>query len=132
LNATVRPPPDIRRAGFWFVAVGIAAASLHLGVFAALRHALWPELANAMGFGVAFGLSFVGHRWLSFRGTRTPVRTSLRRFVLTALAGFLLNELVFSALMRLAGWHPLVAQLVAQAAAALLTFGLGRYWAFQH
>jgi hypothetical protein len=34
---------------------------------------LWPELANALGFVVAFGVSFVGHRWLSFRGAGTGV-----------------------------------------------------------
>lgn len=111
--------------------VGLSAAVVHGSVFALLRHALWPELANALGFGLAFGCSFAGHRWLSFRGSRTPLGASLRRFVGTALAGFLLNELVFSALLRLAGWPPMGAWLLAQLAAALQTFVLGRFWAFR-
>ena len=76
------------RTGLWFIAVGTAAALTHMGVFALTRSHLWPEVANATGFVVAFFVSFAGHRWLSFQDAQTGLLQSLRRFAVTALAGF--------------------------------------------
>ncbi len=118
------------RSGFFFGLVGVAAALTHLAVFEALKSRIWPELANAAGFGVAFVVSFAGHRWLSFAGTRTPLGQSLRRFGVTALAGFACNELCFMGLYRLAGWPSLAALLAAMVLAAAQTFVLSRFWAF--
>ena len=100
----MRAPTGISavRSGFWFLAVGVAAALTHLLVFAAAQHRMWPELANAAGFGVAFFVSFFGHRRLSFRDSGTTARQSFQRFAVTALV-----------------------------AAAAQTFLLGRYWAFR-
>ena len=74
-------------SGLWFGLVGATAAAVHLLVFELTRHAVAPELANLAGFLTAFGVSFVGHRWLSFRGTRTGLQQSLWRFFVTAVAG---------------------------------------------
>ncbi len=118
------------RSGGFFLLVGAAAAATHLGVFAALRRHLWPELANAAGFAVAFSVSFAGHRWLSFAGASNPVGQSLRRFAVTALAGFAANELCFMLLYRGLGWPSLLALFVALVLAAGQTFVLSRFWAF--
>lgn len=120
--------------GIWFLVTGASAALTHVGVFALVTHAWpswWPELANALGFVVAFGVSFVGHRWLTFQDTRTPLLTSLLRFSGTALAGFVCNEAVFSLLVRGAGWPSGPALFVALLVAAGQTFVLGRFWAFR-
>lgn len=122
----------MKRSLLWFLVVGTAAALTHLAVFACVQRHMRPELANAVGFGVAFGVSFLGHRWLSFRGTSTPVGQSLGRFALTAAAGFAMNESVFVLLLRVwvlpAGW----ALALALVAAAGQTYVLGRWWAFRH
>ena len=118
------------RSGFFFGLVGIAAALTHMGVFALLREKMWPEVANVGGFAVAFVLSFAGHRWLSFAGTSTPLAQSLRRFAVTALAGFACNEAVFMLLFRLWDWPSLLALSAAMVVAAGQTFVLGRFWAF--
>ena len=65
---------------------------------------MWPELANALGFSVAFIVSFAGHRRLSFPDAGTTTLQSLRRFGATALAGFAVNETVFVLLLRGLGW----------------------------
>ena len=83
------------RTGLWFGVVGVAAALTHAAVFGLLQSALWPELANAAGFAVAFFVSFFGHRFLSFQDAGTGLWTSLRRFAATALLGFAVNEAVF-------------------------------------
>ena len=116
---------------FWFGAVGGAAAATHAAVFVLARGHMWPELANAAGFVVAFFVSFAGHRWLSFRDTTTAVRQSFARFAFTALAGFACNEAVFVLLLRAFGLPSLPALLVALVVAAGQTFALSRWWAFR-
>jgi putative flippase GtrA len=124
----------MKSTAFWFLATGASAALTHMGVFALVQHVqpeLWPEAANALGFSVAFGVSFAGHRWLSFKGTSTPMTRSLRRFGVTALAGFACNELVFMLLTRRYAWFALAALFVALVVASVQTFVLSRFWAFQ-
>ena len=116
---------------FWFLAVGGAAALTHMVVFALTQHQIWPELANALGFCVAFVVSFAGHRLLSFKDAGTSVGTSLRRFAVTALAGFASNEVVFILLLRALDWPSLLALFVALLFAAGQTFLLSRFWAFR-
>ncbi|MFZ2217809.1 MAG: GtrA family protein [Rhodoferax sp.] len=116
---------------FWFLAVGGTAALVHMGVFALVQGHMLPELANALGFVIAFGVSFAGHRWLSFKDATTSVRTSLGRFAVTALAGFASNELIFALLLRVAGLPALVALFVALVFAAGQTFLFSRFWAFR-
>ena len=116
---------------FWFLAVGGTAALVHMGVFALVQGHMLPELANALGFVIAFGVSFAGHRGLSFKDATTSVRTSLGRFAVTALAGFASNELIFALLLRVGGLPALVALLIALVFAAGQTFLFSRFWAFR-
>ena len=116
---------------FWFLAVGGSAALTHMGVFALAQHQMLAELANALGFAVAFFVSFAGHRLLSFKDAATSVGTSLGRFAVTALAGFASNELVFTLLLRGLDWPALLALLVALVFAAGQTFVFSRFWAFR-
>ena len=116
---------------FWFLAVGSAAALTHMGVFAIAQRYLWPEVANALGFVIAFFVSFAGHRLLSFNDASTSVGTSLQRFAVTALAGFASNELVFVLLLRWLRLPSLLALFLALVFAAGQTFVLSRFWAFR-
>ncbi len=116
---------------FWFLVVGGAAALTHLLVFTLAQQQMWPELANALGFCIAFFVSFAGHRLLSFRDAATSVTTSLARFGVTALAGCASNELVFVLLLRALKWPALLALVVALVFAAGQTFVLSRFWAFR-
>ena len=111
--------------------MGASAALTHLLVFGVAQRWMAPEWANAMGFAVAFFVSFGGHRWLSFRDAGTGVGQSLGRFAATALLGFATNEAVFVLLLRGLGvpsWPALMAALLV---AAGQTFVLSRFWAFR-
>ena len=119
------------RSGLWFLVVGASASATHVLVFALLEHRIWPELANALGFLVAFFVSFFGHRFLSFTDASTSAQTSLLRFAVTALAGFASNEAIFVLLYRILGWPSLVALVCGLVLAAAQTFVLSRYWAFK-
>lgn len=122
------------RTGIWFVLVGASAALTHMAVFALvliLVPTLWPELANVAGFLVAFLVSFVGHRRLSFQDAGTSLLLSFTRFAATAVAGFVTNEAVFIALFRVFGlptWLALIGGIVVS---AVQTFVLSRFWAFR-
>lgn len=121
-------------SGLWFIAVGIAAASTHLIVFALLHQRLapwvWPEAVNGLAFLVAFFVSFAGHRLLSFKDAGTTLKQSFARFLLTASVGFFTNEVAFSVLLHVFQVQPLPALLVALTLAAGQTFLLSRFWAF--
>ena len=121
-------------SGLWFIAVGIAAASTHLIVFALLHQRLapwvWPEAVNGLAFLVAFFVSFSGHRLLSFKDAGTTLKQSFARFAFSASLGFLANEIVFSSLLHIFNVPPLPALLVALTLAAGQTFLLSRFWAF--
>ena len=119
------------KGSLWFLATGSAAALTHMGIFALTQRHMWPELANASGFAVAFFVSFGGHRLLSFRDAKTTVTQSLQRFALTALAGFATNEAAFVLLLRLVNWPPMLCLVAALVLAAGQTFLLSRVWAFR-
>jgi putative flippase GtrA len=119
------------RSGLWFLAVGGAAALTHFAVFTLARRAMWPEAANMAGFVVAFWVSFWGHRRLSFADADAALGQSLRRFAVTALAGFAGNALFFSVCYRGLHWPPALAWLAATALATGQTFLLSRFWAFR-
>ena len=120
-------------SGLWFFSVAGAAGLTHLAVFFLIEHFLpsvLPEIANFLAFCVAFSVSFMGHRNLSFSDTTSSVRQSLRRFVLVSIAGFVCNEIVFSLTLRLFGWPSWLALLSGFAVAGGQTYLLSRFWAF--
>ena len=122
------------RTGFWFVLVGASAALTHMAVFTLvllLVPTLWPEIANVAGFLVAFLVSFVGHRRLSFQDASTSLMQSFVRFAATAVAGFMTNEAVFIVLFRVLGLPSWIALICGIVLSALQTFVLSRFWAFK-
>jgi putative flippase GtrA len=121
-------------SGFWFVLVGASAALTHMAVFTLvllLVPTLWPEIANVAGFLVAFLVSFVGHRRLSFQDAGTGLMQSFLRFAATAVAGFATNETVFIVLFRVLALPTWVALISGIVVSAVQTFVLSRFWAFK-
>ncbi len=73
-----------------FSSVAIVAALVHLGLATLLvapAQGLPPLAANFLAFLPAVVVSYVGHRWLTFRQPGSP-----RRFFLLAFGGFALNN----------------------------------------
>lgn len=116
-----------------FVAVGTGAALTHWGVTVLLvsQFAWRPALANGAGWLVAFMVSFAGHHFLTFRGAQAPWSVAARRLFLISASNFVLNEIVYVALLHsteLPYDGLLAGILIAQ---AVLTFLASRYWAFR-
>lgn len=116
----------------WFVVVGGAAALVHFGVvvMAVREFALAPLVANVLAWCVAFTVSYAGHRRLSFRAQAAPVRRSALRFAAVSLAGLGVNETAYALLLHLTPLRFDLALAVVLAAVAVVTYWLGRHWAF--
>jgi putative flippase GtrA len=124
-------PAPIGRQASRFIVVGAAAALTHWLVAVALMHWWPPLLANIVGFGCAFPVSFVGHwRW-SFHGQGARWMDALPRFALVALSAFAANEGLYALALRWKGWTPEVALVAVLLAVAGGTFAFSRAWAFR-
>lgn len=88
-------------------------------------------LANLFAFLTAFGVSFLGHHFYSFQGHGAPATTTLKRFAVVAIIGFLINEGLLLALLNPLENTPILALALSTLSAAALTFVLSKKWAFR-
>lgn len=116
-----------------FLAVGATAAAVHfLVVWLMVRFVtLSPAWANVIAFWVAFCVSYSGHRSVTFAASRSPIRRSAPRWMLVSIGGFLLNQGMYVALLYLLpAVHYLALLFVVTAIVTVVTYLLGKYWAF--
>ena len=118
----------------WFVAVGCCAAATHwlIAVLAVATLGLEPLVANVLGWLVAFGVSFAGHYQLTFRRQRGPWAKAAWRFFIVSALGFGVNELAYAFLLSATTLRYDVLLALILIAVAVVTFILGRFWAFRH
>ena len=129
----MRTPELLRLLRFGII--GASAAAIHYVTVIVLveTSGVVPLLANVAGFSLAFWCSFFGHRYWTF-GDHQVVseKISARRFFLTALFGFALNEGLFYLLLHAVGLRYEYALGIAVVAVAGVTYILSRLWAFRH
>jgi putative flippase GtrA len=107
--------------------VGGAATLTHLAVALAIVSAhtrVAPLHANLAAFCVAFLVSYLGHRYFTFKAPGAPVR-----FLAAALLGLLVNNVVLVALLA-AGLSDRLAIGVAALAAPGVVFLVSKFWVF--
>ena len=118
----------------WFLLIGSAAAATHwlVTVIAVEFGHIRPDGANAIGWLIAFFVSFSGHYTRTFRHQTKTLLAAIWRFWCVSAAGFLINELAFVTLLKytLLPYYCLLAIILISI--AVLTFILSRYWAFNH
>ncbi|WP_447553425.1 GtrA family protein [Vreelandella sp. EE22] len=113
---------------FRFLVVGALATATHLLVATLLFVLLGapsPYLVNVIAFVVAFMVSFLGHRYITFK-----TNGSLGRFFLVAVGGFLANNAILTAGLAL-GMESLPAVILATASVPVLTYLASSLWAFK-
>lgn len=118
-----------------FIGVGGIATLTHMAVGSTLITQGFPALwSNPVAFCVAFGVSFVGHNYLTFpdqnQEAKRPTQRVLRRFFAVAVGGFLLNELILALLLVFTSIPPILALLLSTGTAAVSTFVFSKKWAF--
>ncbi len=115
---------------FRYAAVGAVATAVHyLLLVLCVEGGGWPAFL-ASGFGAVVGaqVAYVGNRWFTF-AHRGDVAASWWRFQGTALIGALFGMAVVALAVR-AGWHYVLAQMLATGLALLLTYFINRRWTF--
>lgn len=120
-----------RRIAF-FVAVGCAAAAVHLlAVIALVSGPGWPPLvANIAGWLAAFVVSFSGHWRLTFHARQAPVVAAAARFFVVSAAGFAVNEAAYALALHLTGLRYDVLLFMVLVGVAVMTYLLSSRWAF--
>jgi putative flippase GtrA len=119
---------------FRFGAVGLGATLVHflVAVGAVQFGKLAPQLANVLGFGVAFCVSFLGQwRWTFLQRVSVPVARALPLYLMVSIGGFAANALAYEWLLTHTAWRYDVALAVVLVAVASMTFALSRYWVFR-
>jgi putative flippase GtrA len=92
-----------------------------------------PALANAVGYGIGIGISFVLNRRFVFR-SEAAWRRSAPRYLLVVIAAFLLNQAVLrtaNAALGAGTTRHLLAQLAGMATYTLIVFTACRLWVFR-
>lgn len=143
----------------WFLIVGASAALVHFLVLISMVNftATSPAWANACAFLVAFVVSFTGHFYLTFRQKIAPVtddnypqntvstyhstkRDTLSTSMLSTLikwfassaAGFMANQGLFVLGLDWFGErYYMLIWLVVTGVITVMTFALGKLWAFK-
>ncbi len=117
----------------FFVIVGASAALTHwlVAVLCVSAFGLHPLLTNVLGWLVAFLVSFAGHFQLTFRHQKAPLWQAARRFFIVSAIGFSINETAYAWLLQVSALRYDVLLALILIAIALLTFILGKAWAFR-
>jgi putative flippase GtrA len=111
-----------------FALVGLAATFTHVGLAWLILRAepqANPYLVNCLAYAVGFFVSYFGHRYLTFNTSG-----SMARFLLVAIGGFAINNLLVTALLA-ASASSFVAILVATAVVPVLTYVASALWVFK-
>jgi putative flippase GtrA len=120
------------RKPLMFIGVGCAAAIVHLlmALLLVRNLAMHPLSANVVAWLCAFGVSFAGHQLLTFREQDAPWRRAVMRFFVVSAGGFCLNEAAYACLLRWSALSYDAALVLVLAGVAVLTYAMGRHWAF--
>ena len=114
-----------------FGVVGVLATAVHFSAVVALVEwfAASPLPANALGYGLAFAVSWFGSSRWTFRGAAV-VRFAVPRFVCVSLLGLVLNQAVNALVIDGLGGHYLAGLAAALVIVPVVTFTLNRIFVF--
>lgn len=112
-----------------FVGVGGFATLVHLcvAVFLSSTTAINPFLINVLAFSFAFPVSFLGHKHLTFKKDG-----SVFKFLILALAGFGLNNLILTSLYLNSSLNPTLMLTLSTLLTPILTYLGAKMWVFQN
>lgn len=117
-----------------FGVIGVLAAITHYSIVMLLSEQEHVALAyaNLIAFGLAFWVSYFGHRHFTFQVQSLSHRQTLPKFFIVAIFGFIFNESVLLISHQLLSLSLAVLVMMAIFLTAIFTFLLNRFFAFQH
>lgn len=114
-----------------FAIVGGGATLIHLVTAATIISylTLSPLKANLIAFLLAFVFSFLGHYYWSFNSSRN-IFSSVFRFIIIALLGFLINNIILVLLLADGYLTELESIFISAMFVPFFTYLLARIWVF--
>lgn len=114
-----------------FGVVGVLATAVHFSVVVALVEwfGMPPLPANALAYGVAFAVSWIGSSRWTFRGAAV-VRFAVPRFLCVSLLGLALNQGMNALVIYGIGGHYLAGLAASLVTVPVVTFVLNRTFVF--
>lgn len=115
----------------FFSAIGATAALTHIMIVLNLvQHFNFePLIANVFAFFIAFNISYLGHRYLTFSQLANQKQLSLPHFFLVASSAGALNEVLYFLLLNYTTIPYLMALVFVLGIVAIYSFILSRFWA---
>ena len=115
----------------YFVLIGASAASVHvLTVLNLVTYLQFqPLVANILAFLLAFNVSFLGHRYLTFANLHDEKQLSLPHFFLVAASAGVINEILYFVLLDYTTLNYLIALILVLVLVSVYSFIISRFWA---
>ena len=88
-----------------------------------------PLLANILAFLLAFNVSFIGHKYLTFSQLQDEKQLSLPHFFIVASSAGILNEFIYFLLLNYTHVNYLSALICVLGIVSVYSFFLSRSWA---
>jgi putative flippase GtrA len=124
-------PPKLSHRLLYFIGIGSSAAGIHLFTVFVLVHFLHIQvlIANILGFLIAFNISFVGHKHLTFSQLHDQKILRFPHFFLVASTGGILNETLYFLLLRHTTLNYMFALTLVLACVSIYSVTISRLWA---
>jgi putative flippase GtrA len=124
-------PPKLSSRLICFGGIGSLAAIIHLfAVFNLVNYLHVQALgANIIAFLLAFNVSYLGHKYLTFSQLNDEKTLSLPHFFLVATSAGIMNEFLYFILLRFTSLNYLFALFIVLACVSVYNFSLSKLWA---
>lgn len=126
---TILPKPSHRL--IYFLGIGATAALVHLSlVLGLVNYGLFqPLIANVFAYLIAFNVSYLGHKHLTFSRLDNQKKLSLAHFFIVSSSAGLLNELIYFILLKYTALNYMLALIIVLGIVAFYTYFLSKFWA---
>ncbi len=123
--------PRLSQRLIYFAVIGASAALIHIVTVLGLvtYSQVNPLIANIFAFLLAFNVSFLGHRYLTFSNLHDEKELSLPHFFLVASSAGILNELLYFLLLEYTILNYLIALILVLGTVSIYSYLLSRFWA---
>lgn len=115
----------------YFVIIGASSALIHLLTVLCLVTFLQlrPLIANIFAFLLAFNVSYIGHKYLTFSKLDDEKRLSLPHFFLVASSAGVINEFLYFLILHYSTLNYVIALILVLGTVSIYSFLVSKFWA---
>ena len=111
--------------------VGIINTIVGYGIMFGLTFmGVMPEVANALGYGIAFIVSYLLNRRFTFQSKHTH-RRDFTRFVIASTLAYITNLLTLIICYRILSWSEYISLIIASIVYVIVGYLLHKFWTFR-